>query len=143
VLGASRALVGIAARSLADLEGDMTLGQYRALLLLCQHGQLNVGALAAALAVKPSTATGLCDRLESKRLITRATSAESRREVTLRPTSEGRAVVKGVTTRRRRALARVLDTLEPDVVQDVAVAFEAFAAAAGELPEDAWKLGWT
>jgi DNA-binding MarR family transcriptional regulator len=142
VLSASRALVGIAARSLASLEGDITLAQYRALLLLCEHGQLNAGSLADLLAVTPPTATGLCDRLASKGLLTRQTSAESRREVILRPTGEGRAVVRAVTARRRRDLARVMSQLAPEDTQAVAAAFEKFAAAAGEIPDDAWRLGW-
>jgi DNA-binding MarR family transcriptional regulator len=143
ILTTSRALVGVAVRSLNALDPDITLGQYRALLLLCQHGQLNVSALADALAVKPSTATGLCDRLAHKGLISRETSAESRREVTLRPAAAGRTVVKAVTMQRRRELARIIGRLDPAQRRDVARAFEAFATAAGEVPDEAWKLGWT
>ncbi len=143
ILTASRALVGVAVRSLAALDPDITLSQYRALLLLCQHGRLNVSALADALAVKPSTATGLCDRLAHKGLIDRETSAESRREVTLRPSSAGRNVVKSVTARRRRELARIIGRLDDAQQRDVARSFEVFATAAGELPDEAWKLGWT
>jgi DNA-binding MarR family transcriptional regulator len=143
VLSASRALVGVAARSLGDMDSDITLGQYRALVLLCQQGQLNMSALADALAVKPSTATGLCDRMVQKGLITRATSNESRREVTLRPTTIGRNIINAITSRRRRELARIVGSLELQQQREVARAFEAFASAAGELPDEAWKLGWT
>jgi DNA-binding MarR family transcriptional regulator len=143
VLSASRALVGVVARSLGDMDSDITLGQYRALVLLCQHGRLNMSALADALAVKPSTATGLCDRMVQKGLISRSTSSESRREVTLQPTAIGRNIVKSVTSRRRRELARIVGALDADQQRDVARAFEAFATAARELPDEAWKLGWT
>jgi DNA-binding MarR family transcriptional regulator len=143
VLSGSRALVGVVARSLGDMDSDITLGQYRALVLLCQQGQLNMSALADALAVKPSTATGLCDRMVQKGLITRTTSSESRREVTLQPTAIGRDIIKSVTARRRRELARIIGNLDAKQQRDVARAFEAFADAAGELPDEAWKLGWT
>src|SRR5664279_4938853 len=81
-LVASRALVGVAARSLSALEPDVTLPQYRALVLLRSRGDQNVSALADALGVHPSTATRLCDRLLKKGFIDRATSSGSRREVT-------------------------------------------------------------
>ncbi len=143
VLSASRALVGVAARSLADLEADLTLTQYRALVLLSQRGELNARSLAEALEIRPSTLTGLCDRLEAKKLITRATSSESRREVVLRVSGRGRALVQAVTERRQREIARILDRLSAPARRRVADAFAAFATAAGELPDDAWKLGWT
>jgi DNA-binding MarR family transcriptional regulator len=125
------------------MDADITLGQYRALVLLCQEGRLNMSALADALAVKPSTATGLCDRMVQKGLITRATSSESRREIMLQPTTIGRNIIDSVTSRRRREIARILGTLDQQQQRDVARAFEAFATAAGELPDEAWKLGWT
>ena len=143
VLSASRALVAVAARSLGDMDSDITIGQYRALVLLCQQGQLNMTALADALAVKPSTATGLCDRMVQKGLISRNTSSASRREVTLQPTAMGRDVIKSVTTRRRRELGRIIGNLDAKQQRDVAMAFDVFANAAGELPDEAWKLGWT
>jgi DNA-binding MarR family transcriptional regulator len=143
VMVASRALVGIAARSLAAVEPDITLHQYRALVLLGSRGDQNVGALAEALAIHPSTATRLCDRLLAKHLIERTTSKESRREVSLGLSSAGRALVRGVTTRRKRELQRIVARLEPAERRAVVAAFSAFADAAGEVPDQAWKLGWT
>src|SRR2546423_15581452 len=81
VLAASRALVGVAARSLAGTEATVTLVQYRALVLLGSRGEMNVGSLADALDIHQSTATRLCDRLVAKGLVARTASAESRREV--------------------------------------------------------------
>src|SRR3954452_24041229 len=81
VLVASRALVGIAARSLAAVEDTVTLVQYRALVLLAARGEMKVGALAAALGLHQSTATRLCDRLVNKKLVERRHPAKSRREV--------------------------------------------------------------
>jgi DNA-binding MarR family transcriptional regulator len=143
VLSASRALVGVAARSLAKLESDLTLPQYRALVLLCARGELNARSLAEALEIKPSTLTALCDRLEAKGLITRTPSSQSRREVVVRASSRGRALVDNVSERRRREISRILEQLDAPTRRAVSDAFAAFAAAAGELPDDAWKLGWT
>jgi DNA-binding MarR family transcriptional regulator len=71
VLTASRVLVAVAARSLAAQEGEISLQQYRALVVLASHGQQRPVDLAHSLGVDPSTATRLCDRLVRKRLISR------------------------------------------------------------------------
>lgn len=143
VVLASRALIGVAARSLAVVEEQITLTQYRALVLLGSRGDLNVGTLAHALAIHPSTATRLCDRLETKKYITRNQSPESRREITLRLTPAGARLLQAVTTRRRTEIQEILGRLSRDDRRRLRAAFEVFGAAAGELPDDAWKLGWT
>ena len=65
VLRASRALVGVAARSLAEVEDDVTLPQFRALVVLAA-GERQLGELAEALDVHPSSATRLCTRLDRR-----------------------------------------------------------------------------
>jgi DNA-binding MarR family transcriptional regulator len=143
VLTASRALVGVAARSLAAVEDDVTLAQYRALVLLASRGEQNLGALARALSIHPSSTTRLCDRLEAKGLISRTPSAESRREITLAITGAGSRLLKTVTARRRREIRGIIDSLSRDEQRRVQEAFALFGRAAGELPDDAWQLGWT
>jgi DNA-binding MarR family transcriptional regulator len=145
VLTASRALMGVAVRSLAAVEGDVTLAQYRALVLLVARGDQNVSDLADALGIHASTATRLCDRLVAKGYMGRVTSADSRRETTLSATTRGRAVVRTVSNRRRREVTRIVEQMSRDERHRLQDAFDAFAAAATEaaFPEDAWKLGWT
>jgi DNA-binding MarR family transcriptional regulator len=142
VLVASRALVGVASRSLADAEDTVTLVQYRALVLLGSHGEMNVGGLADALAIHQSTATRLCDRLVDKGLATRRASSESRREVLVSLTTDGRALLRSVTTRRRREIEKIVAHLSAAQRRSLVDAFSLFADAAGETPDDAWKLGW-
>jgi len=62
---ASRAVVAIAARSLPEW-ADVTLVQFRALVLLERDTQLNAGRLADFMGVSAPTATAMCDRLEAK-----------------------------------------------------------------------------
>ncbi len=143
MLTASRALVGISARSLAAVESDVTLPQYRALVVLAEHGEQRVSALAEALEIHPSTATRLCDRLASKRLVYRAESPTSRREVAVGLSPTGRALVGSVTRRRRAEIARIVQRMPVDSRPQLIAALEAFAGAAGEVPDDAWKLGWS
>ena len=139
---ATRALVGVAAKSLSAIEGDVTLSQYRALVVLGSRGSQNVGALAEALGIHASTATRLCDRLLAKALIVRSTTPENRREVTVALSEEGVALVRGVTERRRHEIREIVSRMEPGERQKLIAAFEAFTDAAGEVPNDGWKLGW-
>jgi len=145
VLTASRALMGVAVRSIASVEDDVTLVQYRALVLLVSRGEQNVSDLAEALGIHPSTATRLCDRLVGKKLVDRVTSSESRREINLTVTPAGRAVVRAVSARRRKEVMRIAEQMSREERQRLREAFAAFAVAAGEVafPDDAWKLGWT
>src|SRR5258708_29547248 len=139
----SRALVAVAARSLAAIEAPVTLAQCRALVLLGSRGELNVGALADVLAIHQSTATRLCDRLEHKDLITRNTSPQSRREIILTITPAGLELLRIVTDRRRAEINGILGRLSRDKRHELPEAFQLFGAAAPQLPDDAWKLGWT
>jgi DNA-binding MarR family transcriptional regulator len=143
VLVASRALVGVAARSLAETEDTITLVQYRALVLLAARGEMNVGTLAEALAVHQSTATRLCDRLVKRGLVERSAAPQSRREVVVSLTRAGLTLLRSVTTKRRAEIDEILKRLNAKQRAAVTDAFLLFADAAGEAPDDAWKLGWT
>lgn len=132
LLVASRALVAVAARSLAEVD-DVTLPQFRALVVLTRPQDVTVGDLADALAVQPSTATRLCDRLERKRLVRRypGTSTD-RRETTLRLTAQGRRLVERVTMHRRRDIAAIVAAMSPDDRGRAIDGLASFARAAGE-----------
>jgi DNA-binding MarR family transcriptional regulator len=142
VLAASRALVAVAARSLAAAGDEVTLPQYRALVVLAVQGPQGTAELAAALAVNPSTATRMCDRLVRKGLVRRHRQAGDRRAVRIALTATGRDLVAGVSRQRRAELARLLGALPPEEHEPVIAAFRAFAAAAGELPPPGAALGW-
>ena len=142
VLSASRALVAVAARSLAAATEDVTIPQYRVLVVLCGRGPSGMGALAEALAVSPSTATRLCDRLVRSELVERRPREENRREVEVAASPAGRRLVARVTRRRRTEIARIVGEV-PHARRDAMVeGLRAFAAAAGELPDQAWASGW-
>ena len=138
---ASRAVVGIAARSLPEW-ADVSLVQFRALVLLERDGALNAGALAEQLHVSPSTVTGLCDRLEARGLVVRALGSESRREVVVQLSPVGKALVDTAIAARRLEMARILERIPPDELRGMTTALTAIAAAAGESPEQAWSAGW-
>jgi DNA-binding MarR family transcriptional regulator len=139
---ASRAVVAVAARSLPPW-ADVSLVQFRALVLLERHGTLKPGALAEFLEVSPSTVTGLCDRLSSRRLIVRQPGSENRREVVVELSPTGKALVDSAIAARRLEMARILERVPAGDLQGMTKALIAIAEAAGESPEQAWSAGWT
>jgi len=142
VLTASRVLVAIAARSLADAGEEVTLTQYRALVVLASRGPRSVAALAEAVAVTPPTASRLCDRLVRKGLVRRRTDRRDRRQVRIGLTEVGRRLIDTVTARRREEIAALLAALSLEEQQAVAGALHRLAASAGEVPEQRWSGGW-
>ena len=142
VLGSSRALVAVAARSLANLAEDVTLAQYRFLIELASRGPQRLADLATALGVDRSTATRMCDRLVRKRLVTRRRAQEDRRTVRVSLTGAGAELVAEVSRRRRVEIATIVGRMPAADRDPVVRALRAFADAAGEVPEQDWSLGW-
>ena len=143
VLRASRALVGIAAASIADVEDVVSVPQFRTLVMLYTRGPLNLAAVAAGLDVNPSNASRTCDRLMKAGLLDRRESPDDRRNVTLTLTDSGRQLVDGVTKHRRVAIERVLRQMPATQRERLAKALSAFATAAGEpLEDDLLTLVW-
>ena len=141
-VSASRGLVAVAARSLADLGEDVTLPQYRALVVLGTRGPQRAADLAAGLGVTPSTASRMIDRLVRKRLVRRTRTRDDRRVLRVQLTEIGREIVAQVTARRRQEIERILAQMPTRGRKAVTDALRAFAAAAGEVAEQEWALGW-
>jgi len=142
VLRSSRALVAVAARSIAQADDTVTLPQYRALVALAARGPLKMGAVADELGVHSSTATRMCDRLVAKGLVEREVSSESRREVTVRLAPTGRDLLRQVTATRRRAIGEIVAKVPEELREAMVDGLQAFSEAAGEVPDQAWAVGW-
>ncbi|HEY6533835.1 MAG TPA: MarR family transcriptional regulator [Acidimicrobiales bacterium] len=141
VLVASKALVGVAARSLAPVEEEVTLVQFRALLLVVEERATSPGDLATFLDIHPSNATRLVDRLVNKGLLDRESAEQDRRTVVLGATEAGRTLIGDVLEQRRRQIEQILERMGPDAAR-VAEVLGRFATAAGESGDEAWRLGW-
>ena len=142
VLSASRVLVAIAARSLADAGEEVTLTQYRSLVVLASRGPQSMAALAEAVAVTAPTASRLCDRLVKKGLVRRRTDRSDRRQVRIGLTEAGRHLIDTVSTRRRQEITDLLASIPPKTQRSVATALAQLAKSAGEVPEQDWSTGW-
>jgi DNA-binding MarR family transcriptional regulator len=143
VLWASRALVGIAAASVAEVEDVVTVPHLRILVMVDTRGPLNLGAVAETLGVNPSNASRAVDRLIKVGLLDRRDAAEDRRNLTLTLTTAGHELVDRVSTHRREAISAVLERMTPEDRDALASALRRFAAAAGEpIDGDVLTLLW-
>ena len=142
VLTASRVLVAIAARSLADAGEEVTLTQYRTLVILASRGPQGIAALAEAVSVTPPTASRLCERLVRKGLVRRRTDRRDRRQVRVALTEAGRHLIDAVTEHRRSEIADLMAAVPPEDQRSVVTALRRLAASAGEVPEQDWSSGW-
>jgi DNA-binding MarR family transcriptional regulator len=149
VLTASRLLVAVSLRSLAAAHGRVTLPQFRMLVLLAEHDEVNLVTLAERLAVNSSTAFRMVDRLVDRDLVSRRVNPDSRREVLLRLTEPGRGIVDRVIAQRREEIAAIVTKMTVSDRDGLVKALRAFAAAGGEPPPEEGKrerdpvpLGW-
>lgn len=146
LLRASRVLVAVAARSMAEVEDVVTVTQFRTLVVLSSHGGTTLRALAEALDVNASTAQRMVERLVASDLVSRRTGETDRRQVSIELTDAGREVVQRVTERRRREIGRIVRRMPVESRAAFVAAVDAFGDAAdeprpGPVEEVLW--GWT
>jgi DNA-binding MarR family transcriptional regulator len=130
VEAAAEALVGIWSHVAESLDVRISPTQLRALTAVGRHGELNLSQLAEALGALPSSASRLCDRLEAAGLLTRDSGRASRRAVSLRLTSHGKALLDEAQQRRREQIADVLDAMTLAERTKLATGLAAFQQAA-------------
>ena len=132
LLTASRLLVAISARSIADVDESITIPQFRSLVILSTRGSMNLATLAGLLGVQPSTTGRMVDRLVTTGLIDRQPHPNSRRELLVELSPRGRDFVRMVTARRREEIARVVQNMPARERQGLVRALTAFTASGGE-----------
>lgn len=134
LLAASRALVAVAARSLDDLEDDLTLPQFRALVVLLRSGPLATTRLAERVGVHQSTGTRIAQQLRRRGLVSQG-AGQDRRVTVVSLTDHGRGLVQAVLDRRRADIRDVVARMQ-DGGADLVRALEQFSAAAESESED-------
>lgn len=132
VMAVSRALVAVTARTIIAGPYEVTLAQYRALVVLTEHQPRTMAEIAGALGLSPSSCTRLVERIERKGLVRRSPSPESRRQVDLHLEPEGEQLVASVMAERREAIEVLLAGLPESRVASVRRAFTDVAKLAGE-----------
>lgn len=135
---ASRALVGLAVHSVGAGAPEVTVAQFRLLVLVAAEGERTVGDVAEHLGINQSNASRHCDRLEALGLLGRRRSRSDGRVVRVGLTEAGRGLVDAVTRQRRADVRRVLAAMTPEEAAGAVAALRAFSRAAGEVDDRRW-----
>jgi DNA-binding MarR family transcriptional regulator len=142
VLAASRVLVAVAARSASASPEDVTLPQFRTLVVLAYKGPQRTIDLAEELAVNSSTATRMIDRLVRRKLVHRTAHPEDGRANRVEISERGREVVAAVNRQRRSELSRILRKMPPERRRALVEGLDALRLAAGEPAEQGSAAAW-
>src|SRR4029079_7429820 len=126
----SRALVAVTARSLSSVNDEVTLAQFRTLIVLSSQGPQTVTALAEHLDVHASTMTRMCTRLVTRGLVVRVPSAVDRREVVIALSTMGSGLVDDVLSTRRAEFDAIVQRLSEEQRHTLIGALDAFSGAA-------------
>ncbi len=108
---------------------DLTLAQWRALVIAAETDGVRVGELAYRLGVKVPSASRLVRRLERRGLVTAVRDEDDRRATIVRPSPTGRTIRDSVVSRRRRLIATAAASALPSVDQQTVATIERIADA--------------
>lgn len=107
--------------------------QVSCILALSEYGPMPISRLAKYILVKPSTVTGIIDRLEQKGLVTRTRNMSDRRVVTITLTDAGRHLASEAPPPIPKEIVDGLRKLTPHQVKNIV---ESLAVLVSKLPDD-------
>ncbi len=96
---------------------NLPLGSTRALLAIETQNARTPGRIAEVLGVSRTTVTGLVDRLESERLLTRSIDPLDRRSFVLQLTEQGRTLIRQIDQFRRDQMQHAVQMLDSTSLQ--------------------------
>ncbi len=135
LVAASRALVAITTRVMGDHGTELTLVQYRCLVILAFDGPRPTTALSVDVGVHQSTVTRATDQLVRKGLAQKERDPDDKRRTLICLTDAGQEFVDSVMTARQDAVLSVLRRMRRDDAVRATRALAAFSAHAS--PEHA------
>ena len=141
LMRASTVITAVVVRSLNAVTPPLTVVQARVLVIVWTLGTANVNAVADGLGANPSNASRTCDRLVRAGLLTREQSAEDRRNVVLRLSPKGQALVDEVMHRRCTELDAIASRLSPRQQTQLRRSVQAVVAAADAVDAGPDGLG--
>ncbi|HZE38206.1 MAG TPA: MarR family transcriptional regulator [Stackebrandtia sp.] len=120
-------------RSLPILASNLTMQQFKTLLILSMRDDLSGHDLAEALGVKLGTVTGIVDRLVAQDLVERHEDPADRRVRRVRLTSHGRGLVTELTDTGMRKMRDILGEFSTDALRQCAEVMDSFGDAIDRL----------
>ncbi len=141
-MAASRVLVALSVRSLAESEQVVSLAQLRVLVVLAGRGPANLSTLADTVGIHASNASRTCEQLVSLGLLDRNDDPADRRNVVLALSKRGHRVVQAVLARRRNLLTGLLEGVSAADRDALTAPLRRLVEAAGDIPTtDVWSAG--
>ncbi|SFP89939.1 MarR family winged helix-turn-helix transcriptional regulator [Amycolatopsis rubida] len=104
-------------RRRTDVYAELDQAEYLILRTLDELGPADIGTLAGALGLDPSTAGRQVSAMLRKELAERSPAGDDRRRCVITPTGHGRELMHRTRTRRRSSVAELLNDWSPDEVQ--------------------------
>ncbi len=108
----------------------LTMSQLRVLYMLQAEPGTPAGAVAAQLKVRPSTATGIVDRLMRDELVRRERDKLDRRRVRIWLTERGRRVINELRARNRAVIWKIFRNFSEQELLDINRAFDLLTSEA-------------
>ena len=108
------------------IDSGLTLTQLKSLFLIANKRSTNFRKLAKALGVTPSNVTGIVDRLVEQGLVSRTQNPEDRREMTLRATDKGKALVSNLREVGIKHMTHILSVLSLEELSALAQGLSSF-----------------
>jgi DNA-binding MarR family transcriptional regulator len=129
IMGARRRMAHLFAFTRSDplLTANLTMPQFRLLLVLALRGGAASHDLAESMGVSLATITGIVDRLAAQNLVTRREDPRDRRVRRVELTAAGRDLVDDIAAAGTASQRRLLDRLSLD---DLAILERAFGLLA-------------
>jgi DNA-binding MarR family transcriptional regulator len=109
---------------------DLTMAQFRALVVVSHHRGITVGALGCQLSIGQSTASLLVDHLVRRGLVARAEDPADRRRALLSCTPAGEAMLSELRQGNQQTLKEWLAELSAEELEGLARGFHVLAQAA-------------
>ena len=111
-------------------ELGLTMSQLRVLYMLQAEPGTPAGNVAAQLKVRPSTATGIVDRLVRDGLVRRERDELDRRRVQIWLTDQGLRVINEIRARNRAVIWKIFRNFSEQELQDIDRAFSLLTSEA-------------
>jgi MarR family transcriptional regulator, organic hydroperoxide resistance regulator len=112
------------------LDVDLTMVQFKSLIVILNHKNTTPTKLAKALGVTPANVTGVVERLVKMGLVHRAGSPDDRRVLRLEATEKTRTLLSRIVERSADDMSRILELMTPGELSHLAQGLTALVSAA-------------
>ncbi len=112
------------------LDVDLTMVQFKSLVIILNHKDISPSKLARVLGVTPANVTGVVERLVKLGLVRRTESPDDRRVLLLEATEKSRSLLARVMERSAEDMSRILELMTPGELSHLAQGFTALVRAA-------------